>query len=470
MLPHDDAEFPRCPGGRARATIDTVKVRRKRHTDNTDPVDERVDLTTRRSEATRYPRLYRQQSGRVVAGVASGVAEHLEIPVLWVRATFVVLAAFGGAGILAYGLLWGFVPLGDSGRKSTTREHQQGIGLVILGFGLAIAVATVSALPTWLVAPLAAVLVGGAVVWREADETQRGKWRQEARSSMAGVLLGGGGRLAAVRILAGALLVLTGLLVFLVGNATVGELPFALVAVFATLIGAAVLTVPWWLRLVRDLNVERATRIRSQERAEIAAHLHDSVLQTLALIQKQADAEREVRRLARGQERELRQWLYGASGQARPTGHTSNMLTAHARSADEVSVGTLSAELARICGEVEDTFALSVQQVVVGDGELDESLWAMLAAAREAIINAAKHSGVGEVSVYAELQTDRAEVFVRDRGVGFDPESVASDRHGLADSIRGRMERNGGRVGLRTSPGEGTEIHLELPRRAGVGG
>ncbi|KGI82199.1 histidine kinase [Actinopolyspora erythraea] len=424
---------------------------------------------------TGIPRLYRRRSGRVVAGVATGISDHLGFPVVWVRAVFAMLAALGGAGIVGYGLLWIFVrQRSDIPGTESEREHRQGVALLLLGVGLAVVVASVSAVPPWLVGALGATMVGGAVIWREADESQRGQWREGARSSLLG-LLGGGGRAGVLRLLAGAVLVFLGLYAFVLATTMGSEVPVVFAAVVATLIGVALLTVPWWMRLSGDLDAERATRIRSQERAELAAHLHDSVLQTLALIQKQAGAEREVRRLARSQERELRRWLYGPdgySGSSRPMTHAPT--ASPATSAEEAGTGeservpeeTLSAELARICGEAEDAFAVTVQHVVVGDGPLDEPLRAVLAAAREAIVNAAKHAGVDEVSVYAELQPDRAELFVRDRGVGFDPDAVDPDRHGLAESIRGRMERNGGRVRLRTSPGSGTEIHLDLPRAA----
>jgi signal transduction histidine kinase len=405
--------------------------------------------------------LRRQRTGRLVAGVSGGVAEHLGVPVLWVRAVFAVLVAFGGHGIIAYGLLWVFVPQQSGAeRPSSPKERQQGLGLIVLAIGLVVGVSTLSG-NAWLIGPVGVAAVGAAVVWREVDESQRRRWRQGARSGVAGALLGGGGRAAVVRTLSGAALVLVGIMVFLSGYRPVENLQTVLVAVLTALAGAAVLTIPWWLRLVRDLDLERATRIRSQERAEIAAHLHDSVLQTLALIQKQADSSREVRRLARGQERELRNWLYGPDGYGRTT-------AAGRSEVDTAPVSTLertvTGELARICGEVEDAFAIKVQQVVVGDCDLDEPLVALLAAAREAIVNAGKHSGVGEVSVYAEVETDRVEVYVRDRGAGFDVNSVPDDRHGLADSIQGRMKRNGGRVHVRTAPGSGTEVQLEMPR------
>nr|WP_243795495.1 ATP-binding protein [Saccharopolyspora gloriosae] len=408
-----------------------------------------------------HPKLYRRRGGRLVSGVCGGIADHLGVSVLSVRATFAVLAAFGGAGVFAYGLLWVLVPQSAGAEPPVTdRERQQGLGLIILGLGLAVAVGLLGILPAWLTGPLGVALVGAAVVWREADESQRRRWREGARSGMTGAVLGGGGRAALVRIISGAALVVIGAVVFLAGNATVSDLQFAMLSTITALIGAAVLTVPWWMRLMRDLDVERAGRVRSQERAEIAAHLHDSVLQTLALIQKQAGSEREVRRLARGQERELRTWLYGPDGYGRADGEQEPRTQP-----GEKPPQTLSAQLTRACGEVEDAFAITVQQVVVGDCELDEPLTAALAAAREAVVNAAKHAGVSEVSVYAEVEPEQVSIFVRDRGAGFDPEQVSGDRHGLADSIKGRMERNGGSVRIKTSPGSGTEVQMDMPRK-----
>nr|BFF02634.1 ATP-binding protein [Streptoalloteichus tenebrarius] len=407
------------------------------------------------------PPLVRRRSGRVVGGVSSGVAEHLGVPVLWVRAVFAALAALGGAGVVAYGLLWITMapePADAPQREESSTERMQGIGLAVLGAGLAIAAGSLTgSIGRWVIGPLGAVLVGTAVVWREADEAQRRRWLGSARSGVAGALLGGGGVSAVVRVLGGVGLVVTGIAMFLLSRVDLGAMQAAVVSVLATLVGVAVLTVPWWLRLVRDLNEERRARIRTEERAEIAAHLHDSVLQTLALIQKQPDVPREVLRLARGQERQLRAWLYGPSGYGRRGGDADG-------GAAGGPSGNLADAVATACGEVEDTFAIKVQQVVVGDCELDERLVALVHAAREAVVNAAKHAGVGEVSVYAEVEPERVQVYVRDRGKGFDPEAVPEDRHGLADSIRGRMERHGGAVRLRTAPGEGTEVQLEMPR------
>jgi signal transduction histidine kinase len=380
--------------------------------------------------------LTRRRAGRVVGGVAGGVADHLGVTVLWVRAAFVALAAVGGAGVAAYGLLWVFVRQEDASvqRVVHRRERNQALGLAALGLGFGLAASALgnSALG-WVVGPLGVAVAGAAVVWREADAAQRRRWTVRQ----------GGWRAVLLRVTAGALFVAAGIAAFLIGNLDLGQVQFGLLAVLATLIGVAVLTVPWWVRLVRELGEERRERIREAERAEIAAHLHDSVLQTLALIQRQPDAPREVVRLARGQERELRTWLYGRD-RRREEGFTAALTAAAA--------------------EVEDTYALRVPPVVVGgDRPLDDDLRALVLAAREAMVNAAKHAGVAEVSVYAEVDEDEVHVFVRDRGAGFDPDAVPADRHGLADSVRGRMSRHGGRAALRSSPGAGTEVHLRMP-------
>ena len=401
-------------------------------------------------------RLSRHRSDRVIAGVSSGIAEHLGVPVLWIRVIFVALAGLGGAGLFGYALLWAFLPATETPARGpgNPRERQQAVGLVMLGVGLAIAGAALgTAWGGWVTGPLGVALVGAGVVWREADTGQRTRWR-----SGAGLVFGGG-RMALLRVLAGIALVTSGIAVFLLNQGNLGQARFALLAAAATLVGVAVLTVPWWLRLMRALGEERRARIRTEERAEIAAHLHDSVLQTLALIQQQSDSAREVRRLARGQERELRAWLYGAQGyggvaQARTNGAGA-------------AVPAFAAALHAAAGEVEDTYAVSMQVVVVGDCALEEPLPSLVKSSREAMVNAAKHAGVSEVSVYAEVEPGQVHVFVRDRGAGFDPAAVAADRHGLADSIHGRMERHGGTVSLRTAPGEGTEVQLAITRRKG---
>jgi signal transduction histidine kinase len=402
------------------------------------------------------PPLLRRRSGRIVAGVAGGLADHLGVRVLYVRIALAVLTVLNGAGVLAYGLLWIFVrqePT-ETARTVGRTERQQAMGLIALALAAGLCGAAIgNTVVGWVVGPLGVVAVGAAVVWREADEVQRRRWAAGARSQVVG-----DGRSALWRVLAGAVFVAAGITVFLVGNLQLGQVQFALLAVLATLVGVAVITVPWWLRLVRDLGEERRQRIVEAERAEIAAHLHDSVLQTLALIQRQSDQPREVLRLARGQERELRSWLYG------PTGYGRAGMDAPGKAAGLAEAVTTAA------AEVEDTYAIGVKPVVVGDHPLDDDLRALALAAREAMVNAAKHAQVSEISVYVEVEEDEVHVFVRDRGVGFDPDQVSADRHGLADSVHARMARHGGTVRLRSTPGEGTEVHLAMPVRSGPAG
>lgn len=423
------------------------------------------------SPGAAVPPLVRRRSGRFVAGVAGGVADHLGVDVFWIRLGFAVLVPLSGLGVPAYGLLWMFVRQERPGirRVVTAEERRQAYGLIALAIAGALVASVLGDTGIGLVAgPLGVVAVGAAVVWREVDgrverrpvaavpaeveeavePAPTGRWRRLARPA------------ALLRVLAGAVFVAVGIGVFLLGNLDLGQVQFGLLAVLATLVGVAVLTIPWWLRLVRDLGEERRARIVTAERAEIAAHLHDSVLQTLALIQRQADQPREVLRLARGQERELRTWLYG------PGGYHAGVERA------PLDAGFTEA-LAAAAAEVEDTYAVTVRPVVVGgDRTLDDGLRALVLAAREAMVNAAKHAGVDEVSVYAEIDGDgtsgngaggTVHVFVRDRGTGFDPDDVPADRHGLADSVHARMARHGGSVRLRSGAGEGTEVHLAMP-------
>ena len=222
-----------------------------------------------------------------------------------------------------------------------------------------------------------------------------------------------------------------------------GEARVAAVAGLVGVVGLALVIGPWVLRLVSDLGAEREERIRTQERADVAAHLHDSVLQTLALIQKSSHDPATVARLARAQERDLRSWLYAGE------------------STDESSVaGALRAAAA----EIEDAHGVSVDVVAVGDCDLEEALRPIVQATREAVTNAAKHAGTGRVDVYAEVSSDAVDVFVRDRGAGFSLDDVPEDRYGVRRSILDRMERHGGTAEVRSTPGEGTEVRLHLPR------
>jgi signal transduction histidine kinase len=211
----------------------------------------------------------------------------------------------------------------------------------------------------------------------------------------------------------------------------------------ATATGIALLLGPWIASLLSTLREERGQRIRTEERADMAAHLHDSVLQTLALIQRHADSPQQSRSLARRQERELRAWLFDARN---PDG----------------APASLAAALDRLSDDIEADHDVNVDVVAVGDHPLDEHLEALVAALREAAVNAAKHSGEPEVSIYVEVAEGEVEAYVRDRGKGFDPSEVYGDRRGIADSIIGRMVRHGGTAKVRSAPGEGTEVSLRM--------
>jgi len=238
-------------------------------------------------------------------------------------------------------------------------------------------------------------------------------------------------------------LVVAGIVAFLAASNAFSAVRQAVVATTVIVAGLALISGPWWLRLGRDLSQERRERIRSEERAEVAAHLHDSVLQTLALIQRNAADPRAVVTMARRQERELRGWLW-ETGRKPPGGDT------------------LAAEITRVAEEIEDSHGVTIEVVTVGDRPLDDRLRAMVAAGREAMVNAATWSGVTTVSVYTEVKEAEATVFVRDWGAGFDPAAVAADRHGVRESISGRMTRHGGTAVVRSTVGEGTEIQLRM--------
>jgi signal transduction histidine kinase len=257
----------------------------------------------------------------------------------------------------------------------------------------------------------------------------------ERRRALQGAYRGGFG----VALIVGAALL------FLYANGLLAGLGDLALTVLVVVAAVGLILAPFWWRLVRSLTAERAARIRSQERTEVSAHLHDSVLQTLALVQRQAGDPRAVSALARRQERELRMWL-----QDRDT-----------PGADESLAGALAAA----AEEVEAAHGVGVDIVTVGDASLDDHTRALTAAAREALVNAAKFAGDdGPVSLYVEADGERLQVFVRDRGPGFDPDAAPADRRGVRDSIVGRMARNGGRATIRPAPGRGTEVELTMER------
>ncbi|WP_051989778.1 ATP-binding protein [Gordonia soli] len=383
--------------------------------------------------------MVRRDGGRVIGGVAGGLADHLGVDAFRVRVVFVVLAALAGAGVAAYGLLWFFCPQGSDTASPRPGERRQAYGLAIIALvAMSVVGFAAAGTPAAQLIPLVVVAIGAGLVWREFDTS-----RIAPRTPL----------LTWTRLGGGALLVIGGLVVIvLANNQGFGGFGTTIVAVIATLFGVVLLTVPLWMRMWRALNEERSARIRNAEREEIASHLHDSVLQTLALIQKQAGRPEEVARLARSQERELRSWLFGDPAQRQ---------------------GSLSAAMQSVGAEVEDAYGIEVEVITVGDLRPDEEphgadarRWpALIGATREALVNAAKHSGERTVDVYCEVGDDAVEVFVRDRGKGFDPGVVDDDRQGIARSIRARMERADGQVEIDSTPGRGTNVRLTMARR-----
>ncbi|GGJ83229.1 putative two-component system sensor kinase [Pilimelia anulata] len=401
------------------------------------------------------PRLARSRDGYLVVGVAAGIAAHLGVPRVAVRAAFVVLVAFSGLGLILYAAFWAMLPeRAADGTVGEARSLARLVPFLVIGAAI-VGAQLVGEVPqlNLIAAILVAVIVGGAgMIWHQTDREQRRQWRAAVPGApwLGVVVQESDRRLVALRFVGGAVLVAAGLIGVVAVYAPVGRFDvltvlggilFALVGVA----GVALVAAPTLWRLFDRLRAEQAGRIREQERAEFAAMVHDRVLHTLALILRNADDPGTVRRLARGQERALRNWLY------RPAGSPAERF---------------GAALEALAAEVEDTYGIGVEAVVVGDAAVDDAVAALVAATREALVNAARHAGVPTVSLYAEVEPDELSVFVRDRGRGFDPGGVPDDRHGVQGSIIGRMRRHGGGAEVRSAPGDGTEVRLRLPHTA----
>lgn len=405
----------------------------------------------------------------MIAGVCTAVARHLEVDVRQVRILAVLLTLAGGLGAVAYIFLWLTVPIADGTESApppilsrlvktpNAPSTQTGpdrvwyarfpIKDIVLG-ALLIVIAVMLVASrfgftlqwTWVFSALV-VVAGLGLAWSQLDAAQRGELvRKSGGKSSTGTL----------RLAGGLVLVTIGVLLLTSQEISGAYMLPALLAALAVLFGVGLVLAPWWLRLVNQLGQERAAKEREATRADIAAHLHDSVLQTLALIQRSADAPGEVTRLARSQERELRQWLYN----------------------DRQEPGTSLAQAARhLVAEVENTMtaalsgqsSVSIDLIVVGDCAPDENTEALLAAMGEALKNAVRH-GKPPVSAYLEVAPEQIEAFVTDRGTGFDLEAIASDRFGVRQSIIGRIQRRGGTATIRRLSSGGTEVSLRLPR------
>ncbi len=411
--------------------------------------------------------LRRDPEHGVIAGVCSGLGAHLDIDPILLRIAFGATTLASGIGLVAYLLAWILLPAGAADGTSRAGalagavrggraaiEVALGVGSLVVAALLAV---RQTGLPfsdalTW---PFVLVAAGGALIWRQTTGATRTAAGAEAvpsvaRGAEAPAVLAFGSRESGPAVISrigiGVTLVIAAALVFLQFTGALAAATDVALAVLVAVIALVVIFAPWVLRLVSSLSLERAERIRSQERAELAAHLHDSVLQTLALVQKRAGDPREVAALARRQERELRSWLGGVP----PPADGERRLAAALRAAAE---------------EIEEAHGIAVDVVTVGDAPLDRNGEALVAAAREAMLNAAKFAGeTAPVAVYAEAGDERLEVFVRDRGPGFDPAGVPADRRGVRESIVGRMERHGGRAAIHASAGGGTEVELVMER------
>ncbi len=419
------------------------------------------------SEADGRAPLRRDTRRAAVGGVLAGIAARLGVDPVVLRVAFVIGAvASGGLLLLAYVVAWAALPA--TGEESSLPSRLGGLrwGRGNWRVAAGVALLTLSALLAFrqlgiwwsdaLVWPLVLAAFGAAMLWGraravapggEAEPREGGGWEPPARRGEdAAPAPSPRTRLADLYGGAfGVLLVFGAALLFLSSNHVLGGLRDAAFTAVVVVVALALILAPFLWRLGRSLAAERAERIRSQERAELAVHLHDSVLQTLTLMQKRADDPREVAALARRQERELRDWL---SGDGHPASDES--FAAALRSAAEAA---------------EDDHRVTVEVVVVGDCELDDRAEAVLGAAREALVNAAKHAAEsGPIRVYAEIQDERIEAFVRDRGPGFELAAMPRDRRGVRESIVGRMERAGGRAEIRSSPDGGTEVGLAIDR------
>ncbi len=395
--------------------------------------------------------LRRGADNALVGGVCGGLAIRLGVSERSVRVVTCVVALLWGVGLLAYFALWLTVPRAGEDRSIAGRLLGGRNRLLRVAVAVAVGALVLLVLHPFsqaLLGPLSwaflLAVLGLIVVWRGATTEERQRLEELGRNTPFLRTRAEWTRTSAfVRILVGLVLVLLGVrLAALVSRPVDGGAPAAIFGAAFVVAGAVVLLAPWWLSLVHDLSDERRSRVRVEERAKLAAHLHDSVLQTLTLIERSADDPGQVTRLARTQERELRQWLFGP------------VTTNH--------VATLAGALDALVGEIEGDYGVRVELVVVGEATLTEALADLVAAGREAAINAARWSGAERVSLYAEVEPDKASLFVRDRGRGFDPAAVPEDRHGLAVSIRERLAARGGTATVRSAPGEGTEVALEV--------
>ncbi|MCW2528912.1 MAG: Phage shock protein (PspC) family protein, partial [Pseudonocardiales bacterium] len=401
--------------------------------------DRAMTMTTRLGGPTRP--LYRVTDPAVFGGVAAGICDHLGLRTrkarTLVRFGFIALSFGSGLGIVLYGAYWIVVPREPGSAPIRPMWQQYVIGALAAAVAVAVVWQTVPQRGFFV--PVVLAGFGGALVWRQSSDFQRERWTRVSADSLRSTV---GGRIGMIRLLAGSSMVVLGVIFVLVRGTSFDQVLSTLFVAVIVVVGIGLITGPIWVRMVADLSAERRALIRAQERADLAAHVHDSVLQTLALIQRNSASPREVARLARGQERELRELLYGR----------------------RTATGLFAAALHDVIAQIEDDYAITVDAVIVGDATMDADLEALVLAAREALVNAAKHAQVDTVSLYAEVEPHLLEVFVKDRGAGFDVDLVDGSRQGLRGSITARVQRHGGTVRVHSAPDEGTEIEMRMNR------
>ena len=374
----------------------------------------------------------RRRTTRVLAGVAGGVADTLGVSEAYVRAAFLTLTSVWGLGAFVYLAVW--LVTYDKVEDKEPREIQTGQALG-LGLGFVGLMSLFGFVGWW--PNVAVVLTVAALAFGTAALTD-----SSAPGPLAALIDPTSERPTRVRLLVGMGLLFGGLAVFATTVGPVFEFGAVFAAIVLTGMGVFVAFGPWVRKLLSDLASERNERARQEERAEVAAHLHDSVLQTLALIQRSDDPSR-MAILARHQESELRDWLFGT--------------------APLDGVDLMSTALKSAAARVEEDHQIPIEVVTVGDHPIDATTKALVGAASEAMVNAAKHSGADRVSLFFESDDEQMAVYVTDQGKGFDPTTVGDDRKGLTQSVRARVENAGGKVKIDSEPGEGTEVVLTMP-------
>jgi len=381
--------------------------------------------------------LTRSTHDRIIAGLAAGIAARFGIPTVFVRAGFITLTLAGGFGIICYLAGWLTVPDERQYGSMIVADHpattSQKAGLSLGFLALLLILDGVGLWFGPIVWPAALFIFGAALVWDRSSAESRDRFSRFAKP------VSEGNSRSRTQIIVGVALMTVGIVVVLASLDSFQALGPVAVAVLITAAGFMLLFGPWILGLFEDLSKERRARIRSEERADMAAHLHDSVLQTLAMIQRSDDPQR-MTTLARAQERDLRTWLFD--------------------SPDDTSEGTVGEAVSAAAAKVESDFDVPVEVVVVGHRVVDDTTGPLVASTAEAMANAAEHSGARTISVYVECSQDAVEAWVTDQGSGFDVDAIPNQRKGISESIIARMDRSGGDATVVSQPGEGTEIHL----------